>query len=285
MKTKRLLILTCAVALMLFGASCSKDKSNKATTSTAVTGVQLTSNTTFGSILTDNNGKSLYFFADDAASVSNCAGGCAVVWMPFYQANPTIGTGLTASDFGTITNADGSKQTTYKSWPLYYYQKDVAAGDVNGDGVGKSWFVAKADYSVMVSYAQLIGNDGAQYTSLGVAGQETSQYIVDPWGRTLYMFSKDTFKKNNFSNNDATHDANWPMYNVAAVGSIPSVLSKADFDVITVFDKTQLVYKGRPAYYFGLDTSVKGSTKGISFPTPGAAIWRITNTTTVALTN
>jgi predicted lipoprotein with Yx(FWY)xxD motif len=284
MKTKMYLALTGSIALTLLAASCKKNHDNNPTAPKAVTGVQLTSNATFGSIITDNNGRALYLFSDDAANVSTCTGGCAVAWPAFYKENPSIGTGLAAADFGVITNADGNKQTTYKGWPLYYYAKDVAVTDVNGDGVGKSWFIAKPDYTVMVSYAQLIGHDGNQYTSKGIAGTENSQYITDANGRTLYLFSKDTFKTNKFSTGVAAHDANWPIDAVTAVQSVPSILNKADFDVITVFGQTQLAYKGHPLYYFGQDNGVKGSTKGVSFPTPGAAIWQINNTTTVALT-
>ncbi|WP_413665982.1 hypothetical protein ACEN9X_15380 [Mucilaginibacter sp. Mucisp86] len=283
MKTKMYLALTGAIVFTLLTVSCKKNHDNNPNTPKAVTGVQLTSNATFGSIITDNNGRALYFFSDDAANVSTCTGGCAVIWPAFYKENPSIGTGLSATDFGVITNADGNKQTTYKGWPLYYYAKDVAATDVNGDGVGKSWFIAKADYTVMVSYAQLIGHDGNQYTSKGIAGTENSQYITDANGRTLYLFTKDASKTNKFSTGVAAHDANWPIDGVTTVQSVPSVLNKGDFDVITVFGQTQLVYKGHPLYYFGQDNGVKGNTKGVSFPTPGAAIWQINNTSTVAL--
>ena len=43
--------------------------------------------------------------------------------------------GLKDADFGTITRADGKKQTTYKGMPLYFFVGDKAAGDTNGQGV------------------------------------------------------------------------------------------------------------------------------------------------------
>ncbi len=45
------------------------------------------------------------------------------------------------------TDADGKpiKLWAYEGWPLYYYVKDTAPGDVTGDGVGQVWHVAKAD--------------------------------------------------------------------------------------------------------------------------------------------
>jgi predicted lipoprotein with Yx(FWY)xxD motif len=61
------------------------------------------------------------------------------------------------------------------------------------------------------------------------------------------------------------------------------VFDKTQFTTINVFGKTQLVYKGHPLYRFGQDASTRGNTKGVSFPTPGAAIWKVTNSTTVVL--
>jgi len=33
---------------------------------------------------------------------------------------------------------------TYNGWPLYYYEKDKAAGDVTGQDVGGVWYVLSA---------------------------------------------------------------------------------------------------------------------------------------------
>ncbi|HMG08685.1 MAG TPA: hypothetical protein VK609_09260, partial [Mucilaginibacter sp.] len=126
------------LALVIGLTSCSKDNNNdspynspQAPTTTAT--VQLANNAKFGSILTDKAGRTLYSFAVDAADKSNCNGNCAITWPVFYDANPSLGTGLKSSDFGVITRADNSKQTTYKGWPLYYYSGDSKAGDTNGD--------------------------------------------------------------------------------------------------------------------------------------------------------
>jgi predicted lipoprotein with Yx(FWY)xxD motif len=282
MKLRKLRYFTIALTAFTFlSISCSKKSNN--TPAPPVTGVKLSMSTKFGNIITDNNGRSLYFFSVDIAGNSGCITGCSVTWPTFYKDNLTIGTGLTATDFATITRTDGTKQTTYKGWPVYYYASDINAGDVNGDGIDKAWVVAKNDYTVMVGSAQLIGLDGAQYTSLGVAGQGVTSYITDASGHTLYMFSKDTFNTNTFTKADFSNDTVWPLYNVTAIGSIPSLLDKTQFATINVFGKTQLVYKGHPLYFFGQDASVRGSTKGISFPTPGAAIWKVTTGTTVAL--
>ncbi|MDB5031742.1 MAG: hypothetical protein JWP71_2463 [Mucilaginibacter sp.] len=270
------------MAVVFLSTSCKKNK-YQANMPAVVTGLQLTTNAKLGAIITDNLGKSVYFFSKDAAATSVCTGTCAVTWPPFYKENPTIGTGLDATDFGAITRTDGTKQTTYKGWPLYYYSLDVNMGDTNGDAFVNLWAVGKPDYMVMFANAQLVGLDGMQYNDQGVAATGSSQYITDPAGHTLYMFSKDTHNTNTFTKADLSNNTIWPMDQVSTIGSIPTVLDKTQFTTINVFGKTQLVYKGHPLYLLGQDSLKRGSTKGVSFPIPGAAIWKVTNSTTVVL--
>lgn len=277
-------LMAAGLFVALLNSSCKKDKTADATTQPLViTGVQLTANAKFGSVLSDNNGRSLYFFSKDVAGASVCVDGCATTWPPFYKENPAIGTGLLATDFGVITRTDGSKQTTYKGWPLYFYSLDAKPGDTNGDAIGNLWAIGKADYTVMFANAQLIGLDGANYSDQGIAATGSSQFITDANGRTLYMFSRDTHNTNVFTKADLSNNAVWPMAEAAAIGSIPTVLDKTLFITVPLYGKTQIVFKGHPLYYFGQDAGVRGSTKGVSFPTPGAAVWKITNSTTVAL--
>lgn len=282
MKTVKTSYLFIALAIAaLVSPSCKKD--NSSTPVTVLTGVQLTANAKLGNIITDNNGMSLYFFAKDVAGASACVDACAITWPPFYKENPSIGTGLTASDFAVINRPDGTKQTTYKGWPLYYYSKDAAAGDVNGDAFGNLWAIGKADYSVMFGNAQLVGHDGVQYTDQGVAGTASSQFLTDANGRILYLFTRDTHNTNTFTKADLSNNTVWPIFEIGTIGSIPTVFDKTLFTTVTIYGKSQLIYKGHPLYTFGQDAGVRGSTKGVSFPTPGAAIWKINNSATVAL--
>jgi len=285
MKSPNFAYLLAVVSIIVSaGTSCKKSSNNNNSTPPAnPTGVVLTTNSAFGNIITDNKGRSLYFFFNDATDSSACTGACLMAWPVFYEANLTVGTGLNASDFGVITRTDGSKQSTFKGWPLYYFQSDAKPGDVNGDKVANLWAVAKADYTVMVANAQLIGADGASYNDQGVAGTGASMYLTDPTGRTLYLFSKDSANHNTFTKPDFSNDAAWPIDQTASIGSIPSVLNKAQFSTINVFGKSQLVCKGRPLYFFGQDNSVKGATKGVSYPIAGAGIWKVINNNTPAL--
>jgi len=286
MKKRFDLMIATAILFTLFGSACKKSSNpsvNPPNPPVAVTGVQLSDNTKFGKILTDNKGMSLYFFANDAAGTSNCDGNCAVLWPAFYKENLNIGTGLDAADFGVITRTDGSKQTTYKGWPLYYFMNDTKAGDTGGDAFGELWAIAKADYTVMFSNVQLVGLDTVRYDERSLPGVGVSQYITDAKGNTLYEYTRDINNRNTFTAADFSNNRVWPIDTVSAIGSIPTVLDKTKFATITVAGRTQLVYKGHPLYYFGQDDSKRGSTKGVSFPTPGAAIWKINNNNTVAL--
>jgi predicted lipoprotein with Yx(FWY)xxD motif len=233
--------------------------------------LKISSNSTFGNILTDGNGKSLYFFAVDANGTSGCTGDCEKIWPVFYAKDATLPSGINAADVATITRPDGSKQTTFKGWPLYYYAPDAAAADVKGDGVGGNWFVAKTDYSIMLADNQLVGNDGKKYTADNKEGTGITQYLTDGAGRTLYAFAPDTFNVNTWTNPDLSNDAIWPIYGTEVI-NLPSVISKDVVVLITSVGKKQLTYKGHPLYYFGPDAK-RGETKGVSVPTPG--VWPV----------
>ncbi|MFL5757669.1 MAG: hypothetical protein ACJ77N_15430, partial [Chloroflexota bacterium] len=101
----------------------------------------------FGKILVDSQGRSLYIFTPDGTSgKSVCTDKCLASWPALTSdATPTLGTGLDAEDFASITRADtGAKQVTFYGMPLYYFAADKSAGDVNGQGVGGKWYVIGA---------------------------------------------------------------------------------------------------------------------------------------------
>lgn len=219
-----------------------------------------------GKVLTDKDGMTLYFFAKDADGTSKCTGNCLSNW-PIFSMSGTIklGEGLEASDFGTHNRADGNSQVTYKGWPLYYYTPDAVKGDVKGENVGKLWFVAKSDYTIMLVSHQLVGNNGKSYKSDYTEGTGETQYFVDDRGRTLYSFMNDKFNKNKYTKEDLSNEATWPIY-TAEIKSVPTELDDDLFEVITVFNRKQLTYKGWPIYYFGADAQTRGSNKGVSVP-------------------
>jgi len=258
--------------LLLLMASCSKND-NPPSPPEVKNNVLLSSTASFGNIMTDSLGKTLYFFSIDASGNSGCTGGCVTQWPIFYKDSLRLATGLTDSDFGTIIRSDGQKQTTYKGWPLYYFAGDAKTGDINGDKVADVWFVAKPDYTFMLAKTQLVGKDGNNYDSTSTLGTSATSYITDDWGRTLYAFSPDSFNVNKWTKADFSNDAFWPIFQGTEVKNVPSVFSKADFTTIDVFGKTQYTYKGWPMYYFGGDALTRGKTLGVSVPAPG--VWPV----------
>ena len=105
--------------------------------------VLVVTNPQYGQILADMNGRTLYYFLKDVPGngTSACNGACAGLWPPFNTATIQVSPPLQASDFQTITRADGSAQITWQGWPLYYYSGDKATGDTNGYGFNKLWYV------------------------------------------------------------------------------------------------------------------------------------------------
>jgi predicted lipoprotein with Yx(FWY)xxD motif len=111
------------------------------------------------SFLTDSSGRALYLWTPDTKTKSTCSGACASAWPPLtVKGAPTAGSGATASDLGTISRSDGTKQVTYAGHPLYYFAGDNAAGQTNGEGsngFGATWY--------------LVAPTGQQITSLSTA--------------------------------------------------------------------------------------------------------------------
>jgi predicted lipoprotein with Yx(FWY)xxD motif len=99
-------------------------------------------------VLTDANGRTLYWFAPDKPGKSVCYGDCAAYWPP-VSGKPTVASGATGvtGKLGTTTRTDGTVQATYDGHPLYTYVGDTAPGAANGNSVnlnGGFWYEMKA---------------------------------------------------------------------------------------------------------------------------------------------
>ena len=101
--------------------------------------------TSLGKVLAGPTGMTLYELSSDTSTASACNGSCASNWPPLTGAMPMLGTGLNASDFATLTRADGTKQITFYGHPLYYFSGDQAAGDTKGQGIASKWYVVGTD--------------------------------------------------------------------------------------------------------------------------------------------
>jgi predicted lipoprotein with Yx(FWY)xxD motif len=85
------------------------------------------------SVLANAEGFTLYWFAPDTATRSNCNGSCAAYWPP-VKGPATAGPGVTGR-LGTIKRSDGTTQATYNGHPLYTYIGDTAPGQAHGNGL------------------------------------------------------------------------------------------------------------------------------------------------------
>ena len=83
-------------------------------------------------VLTNASGFTLYAFAPDTSTTSNCNGACAQNWPPVT--GPVTASGVTGT-FGTIKRSDGSVQATFDGHPLYAFVGDTAPGQAKGNGL------------------------------------------------------------------------------------------------------------------------------------------------------
>lgn len=98
----------------------------------------MTHSTSKGTVLTNAQGKTLYWFAIDTSTSSKCTGTCVNYWPPVIG-TPTAASGTSLPmGFGTITRSNGQVQATYDGHPLYTYVSDSAAGQIGGNGLNLS---------------------------------------------------------------------------------------------------------------------------------------------------
>ena len=105
-------------------------------------GVTLKTATISGiNVLTNANGRTLYWFAPDTSATSKCTGSCAAYWPP-VAGHAKAGPGVTGK-LGTIKRPGGGLQATYDGHPLYTYIGDSGPGQAGGNNLnlnGGLWY-------------------------------------------------------------------------------------------------------------------------------------------------
>ncbi|WP_406864477.1 SCO0930 family lipoprotein [Streptomyces sp. HUAS MG47] len=154
-----------------------------------------------GKVLTDAQGFTLYRFDKDSATPprATCEGECAKAWPVVTPAGAKAPAGVDASLVGEVTRADGTKQLTVGGWPMYRYAKDTQPGDVNGQGVGGTWFASAPDGKKAAPGGEEGGGEdsgqesGADLPGLSVRKDpKLGEIVVDSRGMTVYRFKKDS---------------------------------------------------------------------------------------------
>jgi predicted lipoprotein with Yx(FWY)xxD motif len=92
-----------------------------------------------GTVLVDSDGLTLYELASESGGTIMCNDSCATTWppvlLPAGVSSATAGSGVNASELGTISRPDGGTQVTYGGMPLYLFVSDLAPGQDTGQGV------------------------------------------------------------------------------------------------------------------------------------------------------
>jgi len=112
------------------------------TTTAPPAGTVVSSLTTssYGTVVTDGAGRTLYLYTpDDGKSSPQCtsAGGCAATWPPLRASGVPQAEG--GAQQGLVGTEDG--QVTYNGHPLYEFSGDSGPGQTNGEGAGGIWYV------------------------------------------------------------------------------------------------------------------------------------------------
>jgi predicted lipoprotein with Yx(FWY)xxD motif len=162
-----------AVGVALLAAACSSGSSSTAAAAPASSAaasspaaasgasasgatVITTASSSAGTFLTTSSGRAVYLWVKDTGDMSACSGACAGAWPPVTTTGTaTAAGGAKASDLGTITRSDGTKQVTYDGHPLYYFAGDSGPGTATGQGSdsfgAKWWLVAPTGSDVTAS--------------------------------------------------------------------------------------------------------------------------------------
>jgi predicted lipoprotein with Yx(FWY)xxD motif len=229
---------------------------NGGAASTPPATVVLQTNAFVGSYLTDAAGRTLYTNGGDlpgdckTAPQSTCTADCVVSWPPFDAGARVLGAGLDDAAFGSIDRGDGTWQTTYYGWPLYYYKSDLTLGQLTGQGKGKTWHAAELTPAAVV-----------------ILKAGTAKYLADDAGHTLYVSAADQAGMPDADPVSACDKACLGTFAPFSRNhlSVVTSLEESDFSVFVRNGAAglQLAYKGMPLYRARTDLKA-GDTTGLS---------------------
>ncbi|MBV9101921.1 MAG: hypothetical protein JO198_12875 [Candidatus Dormibacteraeota bacterium] len=137
--------LTALSALAACGGSSSPAASSSGGAGSSGASTVATGSTSLGTVLTNSQGFTLYYFTPEQGSKVVCAAtsACNGAWPPVTSSSgaPAAPSGVSGS-FGVVTLPNGQAEVTYNGWPLHTYAGDSGAGQTNGQGIAGKWFAA-----------------------------------------------------------------------------------------------------------------------------------------------
>lgn len=206
-----------------------------------------------GRVLTNQDGRTLYLFAQDskAPSLSTCLGECARTWPPLLATGNVVG-GAQRNIVGTLARPDGRVQVTVGGWPVYTFTDDTAPGQANGHRVDDLWFAITPE-----------GKKAGVPAEVAVKATEIAGFgpvLTDQEGHTLYLFTLDDDKPSR-STCDGECAANWPPLLSTGKVTVTGIDRKLVGQVRRADGTRQVTVAGWPVYTFTKDTG-PGQTSG-----------------------
>jgi predicted lipoprotein with Yx(FWY)xxD motif len=172
------LVAACSSGSGSIQAASSAPAASPAASASGAT-VITTATSSAGTFLTDGSGRAVYLWVKDTGDKSMCTGACAGAWPPVMTTSTVTAAGSAkASDLGTITRSDGTKQVTYDGHPLYYFSGDSGPGTASGQGSdefgAKWWLVAPSGSDVTASVTSFTAGTSATVASAANSGSSSA---------------------------------------------------------------------------------------------------------------
>ncbi|MEU0360386.1 SCO0930 family lipoprotein [Streptomyces cyaneofuscatus] len=116
----------------------------------ALPGLSTVEDPELGEIVVDAKGRTLYRFTKDTdwPMTTACTGECLEKWKPAALVGKNDVKGIDPKLVIPFDRPDGQKQQTLDCWPLYWFTGDKP-GEINGQGVGGTWFAVAPDGSLV----------------------------------------------------------------------------------------------------------------------------------------
>ncbi|MET8163680.1 SCO0930 family lipoprotein [Streptomyces sp. NPDC005329] len=134
-----------------------KASGSSAESGTELAGLSVRKDANLGEIVVDKNGMTVYRFLKDKAwpePVSNCNGACLEKWPAVAPVAFNETEGIQEKGYMNFTRSDGTKQQTINCSPIYTFSGDKSPGDINGQGVGGTWYAVAPNGKLVGAPAQ-----------------------------------------------------------------------------------------------------------------------------------
>ncbi len=253
---KRAFFMVIGLVLVLVVSACGSTTSTGSTQNTPTAAATPTTASTFTvqtaqatvngkatTILTDAQGRTLYYFTLDTPTKLACMGGCAKVWPPLLftgSGAPTSSTSLPG--MLSVLNGANGNQVEYSGYLLYAYSGDTAPGQIKGEGLFGKWYVATPD---MASYAVRIAT--------AAVNGKAETILATPQGLTLYYFTPDTATKVACTGGCAKV---WPPLLFTGSGTpLGDASLSGTLSVLNGANGNQVEYNGHLLYIYSRDTA------------------------------